>query len=73
MNKAKGQKRPVNKKFTELKKEKKRQYHREQYRNLSKDQKQRLVEYRSYYFITYNKKLTTEFTLGIAEIIYFTL
>ena len=41
--------------FTEKEKEKKCQYHRELNKNLSKEQKQKLVEYRRNYYITHNK------------------
>ena len=41
--------------FTEGEKEKKCQYHGEPNKNLSEEQKKKLVEYRTNYYITYNK------------------
>ena len=42
-------------KFFWRRKENKRQYYREHNKNLSKDQKERLIEYRRNYHITHNK------------------
>ena len=41
--------------FTEDEKEKKRQYYWERTKNLSKEQKQKLAEYRRHYYITHDK------------------
>ena len=41
--------------FRKKKKKKKRQYYCERNKNLSEDQKQRLVEYRRSYYTTHNK------------------
>ena len=41
--------------FSEEEKENKRQYYREHNKNVSKEQKERLIEYRRNYQITHNK------------------
>ena len=52
--KTNGEKRPQkDKNFTEEEKEEKHQYYCERNKNLSKKQKQKLVEYRRNYYITY--------------------
>ena len=55
--KKKSEKKPVKgfKVFRKKKKKKKRQYYCERNKNLSEDQKQRLVEYRRTYYTTHNK------------------
>ena len=45
----------------EEEKEKKRRYHRERKRNVSGEQKQKLVEYRRNYYIIHNKELLDNF------------